>query len=75
MGRSRVIVLTAALAIVIAPVANARTDDGGRQIQLRWPANGTLTSPFGWDAGRPHAGIDIGTLRSLDVTAAEAGVV
>ena len=34
-----------------------------------------MTSPFGWDAGREHAGIDIGILRSLDITAAEEGVV
>jgi murein DD-endopeptidase MepM/ murein hydrolase activator NlpD len=75
VGRFSVVTLTAAFAIAIAPVANARTDDGGRQIHLRWPVNGTLTSPFGWDGGRPHAGLDIGMLRSLDVTAAEAGVV
>jgi len=40
-----------------------------------WPASGTVTSPFGDDAGRWHAGIDIGILRSLEVRAATAGRV
>jgi murein DD-endopeptidase MepM/ murein hydrolase activator NlpD len=40
-----------------------------------WPADGTVTSPFGNDAGRRHPGIDIGILRSLTVRAAEAGRV
>jgi murein DD-endopeptidase MepM/ murein hydrolase activator NlpD len=61
-------------ALVLAPTASARTEEG-RQLTLEWPANGTLTSPFGWDAGRPHAGLDIGILRSLDIRTAEQGVV
>ena len=40
-----------------------------------WPATGTVTSPFGDDAGRRHPGIDIGILRSLAVRAAEPGRV
>jgi len=40
-----------------------------------WPASGTVTSPFGYDAGRRHPGIDIGILRSLTVRAAEHGRV
>jgi murein DD-endopeptidase MepM/ murein hydrolase activator NlpD len=40
-----------------------------------WPAAGTVTSPFGDDAGRWHPGVDIGILRSLSVRAAEAGRV
>ena len=76
MGPRLVLLLAAAcVAAVVAPLASARTDQIGRSIDLRWPANGTVTSPFGWDAGRPHAGLDIGSLRSLDVTAAEEGVV
>jgi murein DD-endopeptidase MepM/ murein hydrolase activator NlpD len=75
VGPRRVFLLAAAFAAVVAPAASARTDQIGRSIELRWPANGTMTSPFGWDAGREHAGIDIGTLRSLDITAAEEGVV
>jgi murein DD-endopeptidase MepM/ murein hydrolase activator NlpD len=44
-------------------------------VSLSRPADGTVTSPFGWDAYRWHAGIDIGILRSLDVHAAAAGIV
>ena len=40
-----------------------------------WPAIGTVTSPYGNDAGRSHSGIDIGILRSLAVRAAEPGQV
>ena len=40
-----------------------------------WPAQGTVTSPFGHDGGRWHPGIDIGILRSTVVRAAEAGRV
>jgi murein DD-endopeptidase MepM/ murein hydrolase activator NlpD len=38
-----------------------------------WPAQGTITTPFGGDGG--HPGIDIGILRSRTVTAAQAGKV
>lgn len=38
-----------------------------------WPAQGTVTGPFG--DGRGHPGIDIGILRSLAVTAAQPGRV
>ena len=76
MGPRLALLVAAACATgVVAPFASARTDQIGRSIDLRWPANGTVTSPFGWDAGRPHAGLDIGILRSLDITAAEEGVV
>jgi murein DD-endopeptidase MepM/ murein hydrolase activator NlpD len=40
-----------------------------------WPAAGTVTAPYGDDAGRWHPGIDIGILRSLAVRAAEPGRV
>jgi murein DD-endopeptidase MepM/ murein hydrolase activator NlpD len=40
-----------------------------------WPAVGAITSPFGDDHGRWHPGIDIGSLRSLTVRAAQGGVV
>ena len=40
-----------------------------------WPAQGTVTSPFGDDGGRWHPGIDIGMLRSLAVRAAQPGRV
>ena len=40
-----------------------------------WPASGTITRGFGYDGAEWHSGIDIGTLRSLDITAAAPGVV
>jgi murein DD-endopeptidase MepM/ murein hydrolase activator NlpD len=40
-----------------------------------WPADGTITAPFGNDGGRHHPGIDIGMLRSLTVRAAQPGRV
>lgn len=40
-----------------------------------WPAQGTVTGPFGSDGGRSHPGIDIGILRSLAVRAAQPGRV
>jgi murein DD-endopeptidase MepM/ murein hydrolase activator NlpD len=61
--------------VLVAPAASARTDQIGRSIELHWPVQGTVTSPFGWDAGRRHSGLDIGILRSLVVGAAEEGVV
>jgi murein DD-endopeptidase MepM/ murein hydrolase activator NlpD len=66
------VVVLAALALV--PSAYGWTDSG-RQLELDWPAAGQLNSQFGWDGGRPHSGLDIGVLRSLDVHAAEDGVV
>lgn len=71
----RAVLLVAACGAALAPAAAARTDHVGRTIELRWPADGTVTSPFGWDAGREHDGLDIGILRSLDVRASEEGVV
>ena len=50
-----------------APVATA--------LALAWPARGTLTDGFGPRWGRMHLGLDIGILRSPNVTAAAAGVV
>ena len=40
-----------------------------------WPAQGTVTSPYGDDGGRWHPGIDIGILHSSAVRAAEPGRV
>ena len=64
----------AALALALAAPAGARTDSP-HQLSLDWPAQGTVTSQFGWDGGRPHSGIDIGILRSLDVRAGAPGRV
>ena len=62
------------LALVFPAAASAHTD-AGWQVSLHWPADGTITSPFGRDGYRWHTGLDIGILRSLDVRAAADGVV
>lgn len=49
--------------------------DGTARLQMVWPADGTVTSPFGWRGGRTHDGIDIGMLQSLRLRAAAGGVV
>ena len=64
----------ALLALAFAAPAAAHTDSP-HQLSFAWPAQGTVTSPFGWDGARPHSGIDIGILRSLDVRAAAPGRV
>ena len=64
----------ALLALAFAGPAAAHTDSP-HQLALAWPAQGTVTSPFGSDNGRPHSGIDVGILRSLDVRAAAPGRV
>jgi murein DD-endopeptidase MepM/ murein hydrolase activator NlpD len=63
-----------AAALALAAPAFAMTEDGPG-LSLVWPAQGTITRGYGWDGGDWHPGIDIGTLRSLDVTAAAPGVV
>ena len=44
-----------------------------RLVPFDWPAKGSITGVYGWDAGRRHPGIDIGILRSLRVRAAAPG--
>ena len=63
------------LAVLLFPPAAAATTDAGWQLSLDWPAQGTVTSPFGRDAARWHPGLDIGILQSLDVRAAADGTV
>jgi murein DD-endopeptidase MepM/ murein hydrolase activator NlpD len=65
----------AALAALLFPSVAAAQREGGRELLFRWPADGTVTSPYGQDGYRWHPGIDIGILRSLDVRAAATGVV
>jgi murein DD-endopeptidase MepM/ murein hydrolase activator NlpD len=77
-GVGRVLRLVAAGVGALALVAPAAAHtDGGQGLYLQWPASGTITRGFGYDGSRGewHPGIDIGTLRSLDITAAAPGVV
>jgi murein DD-endopeptidase MepM/ murein hydrolase activator NlpD len=76
MGRVLRFAAVVAAASTFALPASAMTD-GGRGLSLIWPADGTVTRGFVYDGtmGEFHTGIDIGTLRSLDVRAAGPGVV
>src|SRR6266550_7143595 len=67
--------LCAAIAALLFPAAAAAQTDAGWQLSLFWPADGTITSPYGEDGYRWHPGLDIGILRSLDVRAAADGFV
>jgi murein DD-endopeptidase MepM/ murein hydrolase activator NlpD len=62
------------LTFALAAPAGAHTTDP-KQLALAWPADGTITSPFGPDGGRWHPGLDIGILRSLTIRAAASGLV
>jgi len=68
------LLLVVLLALVFTAPAAAHTSDGAGLL-FAWPADGTVTSPYGWDGGRWHPGLDIGILRSLDVVAAAPGRV
>jgi murein DD-endopeptidase MepM/ murein hydrolase activator NlpD len=68
------LILCCLAALALPPQAAARTD-ALWQVSLDWPAQGTVTSPFGRDGNRWHPGLDIGILQSLDVRAAADGVV
>jgi murein DD-endopeptidase MepM/ murein hydrolase activator NlpD len=72
--RNLLIVLASCGALLVPAAGSAQTD-AGWQLSLRWPAQGTITSPFGHDGARWHPGLDIGMLQSSDVRAAEDGVV
>ena len=60
--------------LVFTPAASAHVGDP-LQLALEWPAQGTVTTPFGFTEGRYHPGLDIGILRSLTVRAAAPGRV
>jgi murein DD-endopeptidase MepM/ murein hydrolase activator NlpD len=71
-----------AVALALPATATARPDGPLRpwlehhaQHGLAWPAVGTVTDGFGYRWGRPHTGVDIGILRSLEVRAACSGLV
>ena len=64
-------------ALITALVLHAHALQHRQQVlaQPVWPAQGTITSPFGRDGYRTHPGIDIGILRSLAIRAAVPGRV
>jgi murein DD-endopeptidase MepM/ murein hydrolase activator NlpD len=62
-----VLALLLALAITHAPLPAASPSPDWSS----WPAQGTITTPFGGG----HPGIDIGILRSLAIRAAQPGTV
>ena len=71
--------ILAARAASVAPVASGALPTGGGQ--LLWPANGPITSPYGYRTHpifgdtRMHYGIDIGAPYGAPVIASDAGVV
>ena len=74
--------LAALVALILAPPATARPDGALQpylehldELHLAWPAAGTITDGFGPRWGRQHSGLDIGILRTAEVTAAAAGRV
>ncbi|HEY5660065.1 MAG TPA: M23 family metallopeptidase [Gaiellaceae bacterium] len=75
MSRNLLIAVAAACAALALPAPAGAHTDAGWQLSLQWPAQGTITSPFGRDGARWHPGLDIGILQSLDVRAAADGVV
>jgi murein DD-endopeptidase MepM/ murein hydrolase activator NlpD len=74
MGAVRGAMCALLVGLAIVPAASARVGSG-YGVGLLWPAEGTLTSPFGPRPGGFHPGIDIGSLQSLTVRAAIGGRV
>jgi murein DD-endopeptidase MepM/ murein hydrolase activator NlpD len=74
MGRVVRFAVAGLVALACAAPAAAHTDNGSG-LSFIWPASGTVTRGFGYDGAEWHPGIDIGSLRSLDVIAAGPGVV
>ena len=76
------VLLWTLLSLALAGGAAARPDGPLREyveyqhrLVLEWPAHGVVTDGFGPRWGRMHLGVDVGILRSLDVTAAASGFV
>ena len=75
MGRALRLAGALGAALVLCAPASAKTD-GPAPLAFTWPADGAVTGWFGeLRASHRHPGVDIGTLRSLDVRAATAGHV
>ncbi len=83
MLRSSLSALVALLVTLILVAPAGAVPDGPLEVylehqeplSLEWPAQGSLNDGFGYRWGRPHLGIDIGVLASLDVRAADSGTV
>ena len=71
----RPLLATLVAALALAPAAAAHVDNP-KQIVFVWPAQGTITTPFGAQPdGSFHRGLDIGVLESLEIDAAAPGRV
>lgn len=66
---------TRALAAARAAAAAADAPASEGPLRLLRPADGIVTSGFGWRGSRPHHGIDYGMLRSLAIRSASAGEI
>ncbi len=55
--------------------ADAYLPGGSRSSGMVWPAQGMLSSGFGWRWGRPHNGIDIAAPTGTPIVAAASGKV
>jgi len=73
MGRRaiQVVVVCAAACVLVAPAGAKPGRHLAHALDFSWPAHGTITRGF----SPYHHGLDIGMLRSLDVTAAAPGKV
>lgn len=60
---------------VAGPAAAATPQDAPAGPAVARPANGPVTSPFGWRWGRLHPGIDIGAAYGSPIRAVAAGTV
>ncbi|MGK0288729.1 MAG: murein DD-endopeptidase MepM/ murein hydrolase activator NlpD [bacterium] len=57
------------------PVIITARQNTNKKMNLAWPANGTLSSGFGFRGIRMHYGVDLTKDRGRSIFAAEAGVV
>ena len=68
-------VLAPELPTLVAKVYLPETSDYGLSSNFVWPAQGLLSSAFGWRWGRLHQGIDIAAPVGTPIWAAASGVV
>ncbi len=68
-------VLAPELPTLVAKIYLPETSDYGLSTNFVWPAQGLLSSGFGWRWGRLHQGIDIAAPVGTPIWAAASGVV